>query len=161
MELFILRHGKASREPPPGGTDDDRTLTSRGRKDIARVAGWMEETGIEPDAIGSSPLLRARETAGIVAGTLHRKAVTGCWDELRPGGDLDALTARILPAGDLVLIVGHEPQLSALAARIISGAGARIRLGKGGLAMIGEIDSAGHGELRWLLTPDLINTLPS
>jgi phosphohistidine phosphatase len=154
MDLFILRHGKAAREPPPGGTDYDRPLTQRGRKDISETAAWMEGSGLSFDSIGTSPLVRARETAEIVAEHLSLVRVLGEWPELSPGGDEAALTGRIFRSGGVVLVVGHEPMLSSLVSALVSGGSARIVLSKGGLARIGDLRPPGHGELRWLLTRD-------
>lgn len=154
MDLFILRHGKAASEPPPGGSDRDRHLTPRGRKDSAEAAAWMAASDLSFDSIGTSPLARARETAEIVAGHLSLTRVLGEWPELSPGGDTAALAARIFRSGESVLVVGHEPMLSTLVSALVSGGSARIVIQKGGLARIGNLRPPGHGELRWLLTRD-------
>jgi phosphohistidine phosphatase len=160
MNLFILRHGKAG-EPSIGPGDAARALTRAGKDEIKRVAQWMKAKKFRFDVIATSPLQRARETATIVASVLGRKDKLVVWDELAPGGDPDTVcyTASLQGAGATVLIVGHEPALSMLISRIITGnVNASIAVPKGGLAKIRKYSFADHpsGELQWLLTPKQI-----
>ena len=72
------------------------------------------------DAIASSPLKRARETAKIVASVLDQKERLVVWDELAPGGDLDTVCYHASGYGEhaSVLVIGHEPGLSMLISKI-------------------------------------------
>ncbi|HUK39210.1 MAG TPA: phosphohistidine phosphatase SixA [Methanomicrobiales archaeon] len=164
MDVLILRHGKAEKRGFEGKADGDRLLTPKGAKEIRGVAKWMVRAGISPEVIATSPLSRARETAEIVAEGISYGGEVVLWDELGPGPDPGAVAERLagLPDVSLVLLVGHEPQLSGLAARLAgAGAGARIALGKGGMVKIQGYDPASgiSGELAWLLTPDLIRDM--
>ncbi|MGD0079336.1 MAG: phosphohistidine phosphatase SixA [Methanoregula sp.] len=158
MDLFILRHGKAgqSSEDPD---DSERALTGPGREEIRDIARWMRRERLRFGVIASSPLIRASETAGIVARILDRKDRLVIWDELAPGGDPDTICYRAAQSGKetTVLIVGHEPDLSGLVGRIISQSGgpASLVIAKGGLAKIRNFsfDSQPSGNLQWLLTP--------
>ena len=67
MILYILRHGPAENEPPPGGDDGARRLTARGREKVREAAAGMRALGLKFDAILASPLPRAAETAELVA----------------------------------------------------------------------------------------------
>lgn len=160
MDLFVLRHGKAGQASPD--TDDImRALTSPGRREIRIIARWMRREGIEFDVIASSPLIRASETAGIVARMLDQKDKLVMWDDLAPGGDFDSICYHAAQEKNnaAVLIVGHEPDLSILIGKIISGVGpASIILAKGGLAKIKNFSytTKPSGELQWLLTPKQI-----
>jgi len=156
MDLLILRHGKAG-DRHEGVPDEGRTLTKKGTRDIRRVSRWMARSGIMPDAILSSPLPRAKETAEIVADRLAFGGEITCWDELAPGPDPAAVAAKLgeLEGASLPLLVGHEPQLSSLIALLIgAGSDARIVLEKGGIARIGDLSTGagGTGGLQWLLT---------
>jgi phosphohistidine phosphatase len=156
MDLLILRHGKAV-DRREGLPDGERTLTKKGTRDIRRISRWMARSGVIPDVIVSSPLPRAKETAEIVADRIGFGGSVSLWDELAPGPDPAAVVARLgeLEGASLPLLVGHEPQLSSLIALLIgAGADARITLGKGGIARIGELSTAvgGTGGLLWLLT---------
>ncbi len=160
MDLFILRHGKAGKAS--GETDDAaRALTRDGKDDITQVAQWMKEKQFPFDTIATSPLKRARQTAGIVASVLGQDDRLDVWDELAPGGDPDTVCYKASQQGidAKILIVGHEPALSMLISIIISGeSGSSVVLAKGGLAKIGNYSFTARpsGELRWLVTPKLI-----
>lgn len=157
MDLFVLRHGKA--EPSSDEPEDmKRALTAEGRNEIRKVARWMRSKKFGFNIIATSPLIRAHETAEIVARSLGQKDRLEIWEELAPGGDPDTLCYHATQFGEhaAILIIGHEPSLSMLISRIISGSDtASIYLAKGGLAKIRNysFDKRPSGELQWLLTP--------
>src|SRR5271155_4925524 len=161
MDLIILRHGEAGKSVMLTDKDAERALTVSGREEVKEVAECMRNLGLKFDAILTSPLKRARETAEIVAKTLRQaKAVELC-DELKPEGDSSALYRRLskLKPDSSVLVVGHEPYLSSMIGELIGGrTQVRIVLKKAGLAKV-ELTStlpAPSGNLRWLLTPRLV-----
>lgn len=153
MKIFFLRHGIA--EPAHGSLKDhDRALTEEGRSQMSQIAQALQQLSINPDLILTSPLVRARETAEIVATTLGVQLETV--NELQPGCILDDLQRllRRYPQ-ETVMLVGHEPDFSALAARLINADERGILLKKGGLIRI-DIDGrpqAGRGRLVMSLTP--------
>ncbi|NMB79985.1 MAG: phosphohistidine phosphatase SixA [Methanomicrobiales archaeon] len=160
MDLFILRHGKAE-DAGHGITDAQRKLTKKGREEIEGLALWMAEHELEFDLIAASPLTRAIETAAIVADTLGCPEKVVEWKVLVPGGNPDTVCREVDRYADAaaVLLVGHEPLLSALVARIIAGdEGAGILMGKGALAWIRDfsIHQRPAGELQWLVTPKMV-----
>jgi len=109
------------------------------------------------DVIATSPLVRAFETAEIIASSLGQKERLTTWDELAPGGDPETVCyhASQYGKGATVLIVGHEPSLSMLVSRIISGNdNASIVLAKGGLAKIRNYSFKDRpsGDLQWLIS---------
>ena len=156
MRLFILRHGIAE---DAGGTigEYDRALTEEGRVQLQQITQAMQRLGIKPDIVLTSPLVRARQTADIVASALGSTVESA--DELQPGCTLDSVQ-RLLRryAHETIMIVGHEPDLSSLAARLINADERGIVLKKAGLIRI-EIDGrpqAGRGRLSALLTPKML-----
>ncbi|MDD1693364.1 MAG: phosphohistidine phosphatase SixA [Methanoregula sp.] len=156
MDIFILRHGKAE-EAGPGRNDADRQLTKKGRDDILAVALWMAAQDLRFDLIAASPLARAQETAAIAAGVLEVPEKMVTWKVLVPGGNPDTVCREIgrHENNSAILLVGHEPLLSSLISRIISGdTGAGIAMTKGSLAKIRNYSYAERpsGELHWLLT---------
>jgi phosphohistidine phosphatase SixA len=106
MRLFLVRHAEAA----PGEPDELRPLTPAGRA-VARDLG--ERLAAEQlDAVVSSPLLRARETAEQIA---RAAGLTAQADErLAPGATADDVKAAIAGRGDTVLAVGHQPDCSAI-----------------------------------------------
>lgn len=160
MDLYLLRHGRAGQSS--GGFDDStRPLTAEGKKEIRNAARFLKRKKIRFDAIATNPLLRARETAEIVAKVTGAKEDPEIWDELEPGGDPDTLCYRASQHGEdaVLLLVGHEPSLSGLVSRIIGkGSGASVALGKGSLAKVRHFSfvHSPAGELQWLLSAGLL-----
>jgi phosphohistidine phosphatase len=162
MELLVLRHGIAGSREEWDGPDAERPLTDKGRSHSRDAARGLARMGVKPDVILTSPYLRAAETARLTGAAL--KAPVEEASELEPGNLLQGflvLVQRHAEAASLML-VGHEPDLSALIGRLISGATpARVELKKGACAQL-ALDataptSAPRGKapvatLQWLLT---------
>jgi len=151
-----MRHGKAE-DPGPGKNDADRRLTKKGHEEIVAAGRWMAAQDLRFDLIASSPLFRAQETAAIIAESLGKKQRLVTWKVLVPGGNTDTVCRMIGKQGEIrsILLVGHEPLLSALISRIIAGdENAAIAMTKGSLAKIRGFSPTGHlsGELHWLVT---------
>ena len=160
MNLFLLRHGLAV-EPGTAGFENDasRPLTPKGKRQLANVAKAMRRMELEFDVIWSSPLVRARQTAEIVAKALKARKQLALADELSPGGDAGKLIQKLRalkPSPENILLVGHEPDLSELLSLLVTGkTGAGFALKKAGLAKL-EIENlrvARCATLAWLLTP--------
>jgi phosphohistidine phosphatase len=118
VRLYIMRHGPAV-DHAPTGRDFDRDLTPSGRDRVTDVARMLVEGDEAPHAILTSPLVRAVETAEIVAAVTKlgdRGGVVEVRRELAPDGDARALVRECV-AGEMkrVMLVGHEPDLSDLA----------------------------------------------
>ena len=161
-QLFILRHGIALDRASPLVTDDAaRPLTPKGRKRVARVAAELGKLGYEFDWIVTSPLVRAAETAEIVAASRKPNPPVDVCAALRPGGSPEDVLSFLAKNPDRrsVLLVGHEPDLSALAARLIgAGRDAGLEFKKGGCCLI-EYDGSparSAGRLVWWLTPGVL-----
>jgi phosphohistidine phosphatase len=160
MNLYILRHGIAVERGASGfKTDADRPLTPKGKRQLGQIAAAMKHMDLDFSLILSSPFLRARQTAEIVARLLKMKKRLAFSDELVPDGDPRMLIQQlneIKPAPENILLVGHEPYLSHLAASLISGGDtAGMELKKGGLCKLeAEVLRFGRcATLAWLLTP--------
>ena len=161
MNLFILRHGIAVERDPVSFPDDSRRpLTLKGEDRLKTICEAMKALELSFDYLLSSPFRRASQTAEIVADAMGLKKVLAFRDELAPEGDPKALVkylAKLEPTPENVMLVGHEPYLSAFISLLISGeAAAGIDLKKGGLAKL-EIESQLRfgpcAKLAWLLTP--------
>ncbi|HLW72332.1 MAG TPA: phosphohistidine phosphatase SixA [Candidatus Binataceae bacterium] len=157
MILYLLRHAQAG-EHLAGRADDARRLTLDGRKRMRQAAAGMRRLGLRFDAILTSPLPRAAETAAIVAKAYDGRPPPQLIEALACRvASADAITALTpLAAREHVMIVGHEPQLSAVASILLTGSPERLRiqLKKGGCLAL-DLSSgleAGRAELLWLLT---------
>jgi len=160
MNLFILRHGLAV-EPGTAGyaKDSERPLTSKGERKLWKIAEAIESLEISPDWILSSPYVRARQTAEIIAEALGLRKKIELSETLAPAGSVKKLIELLNhrePPPDNVLLVGHEPYLSELISLLVSGdTGLSVVMKKGGLCKL-SVESLDHGRcatLECLLTP--------
>jgi phosphohistidine phosphatase len=156
VQLHLLRHAHAGDPLKWTGADADRPLSDKGRLQAERLGQFLAGAGFEPDAILSSPLLRALETARLVAAPLGLPVrVVGA---LAGPLDPDAVETLLHAAGDpgRPLLVGHDPDFSELAAELVGAGDLPIR--KGTLIRIDVIRpiQPGTGQIRWLIPPDLL-----
>src|SRR4051812_6972266 len=120
MEILIIRHGQAVDEAPGLG-DAGRWLTAKGRKAARRTARWLARRKKRtPVVIWTSPLVRAVQTAEILAAEADLEGEVRACSELSPGrdpGDLIRLFEAYMGPSP-VAVVGHEPFLSLLASTL-------------------------------------------
>jgi phosphohistidine phosphatase len=156
MDLLVLRHGEAGTRSNLEG-DFKRLLTAEGKQEILEISNGLKTLDIELNHVITSPLLRAKQTAEIVAKSLKYKGKIKELDSLKPEGNKLELYSVLseFKQDSTVLAVGHEPYLSEMISDAISQSGCRIDLKKGGLARMRILSTLPkiRGELRWLLTP--------
>ena len=155
MRLLLIRHGIAA---PLGGQlarDQDRPLTAPGRRRMRQVAAGLGHLLPRPRAIFTSPLLRARQTADLVA-----RAWGGPRPKVIPAlatGDRRGIrrALAVFEDEDTIVLVGHEDWLSRFTARLLgAGSGRGLRYRKGGVALIeSEPDEPSRGRLLWFIPP--------
>lgn len=166
MNLFFMRHGIAADRGGTGTRSDDRErpLTPKGIKRMRKAAKGLLSLSLPFDRILTSPLVRARETAQIVAETLRMQDRLDEIQELCPDQSVQNLLSGLAAyAGKKnILLIGHEPLLSSTVSYLLSGnAGAEILLKKGGLCCL-EVDGfppKGSAVLHWALTPKQLRLL--
>ena len=160
MKLIIIRHGRAgtpAQFAQSGMGDDLRPLTVEGRKRMRHNAQGLAGMISHIDALGASPLVRAVETAQIIAKSYGKLTPVEVPD-LAPGGDRAQVVAWIgqHPMTATLAVVGHEPSLSELAAFLVSGDSKPFfELKKGGACcvLMPQRVAGGSGTLDWLMTP--------
>lgn len=154
LHLYFFRHAEA--EDAVGSMADfDRALTPRGIERTRAAAKMLKALGVMPEALYSSPLVRARQTADILSEALN--VPVEARDALRPGFNAQAAEALVSAhgRGDLML-VGHEPDFSETISRLIGGGA--ITMKKGGLARIDvETRQPLLGSLIWLIAPKVFD----
>lgn len=114
--LLVLRHAKSDWNTP-AGTDFDRPLAKRGRKDAPRMGHWIRHHGLCPDYIVSSPAERTKETVLAVIDALALQNRMVHWDRrvyLASLGDLLESLADCPAKAGIVLLVGHNPGMEEL-----------------------------------------------
>jgi phosphohistidine phosphatase SixA len=156
LDLVLVRHADAGDPAAWTGSDAARPLSGKGRKQAARLARFLRDIELEPDAIVTSPKARAAETAAAISEAVGVEVQVD--DRLADGFGLVELNA-IVRNGRFgrPLFVGHDPDFSELVQLLV---GASIPLRKGALARIEiPLDSSagpGAGVLRWLIPPDAL-----
>ncbi|HEY8080035.1 MAG TPA: phosphohistidine phosphatase SixA, partial [Labilithrix sp.] len=119
MKLYVMRHGPAE-DDSPTGRDADRALTGPGRERVRDVAKALVDADEAPLAIVSSPLVRALQTAEIVAAVAKVEAPVEVRREMEPGAQALGLVEELFAAKrKRVMVVGHEPDVSDLVARLV------------------------------------------
>ena len=112
MQLVLVRHAEAA----PGDPDELRPLTLAGRRQARALAERLVDGGTRPDAVLTSPLLRARETGAFLA---RRAGLEPEVDErLAPGATTEAVLAAVAGRGASVIVVAHQPDCSRIAAEL-------------------------------------------
>ncbi len=157
MQLYLVRHADAQPIGGGGAADDaQRPLTALGQQQAHGLAEKLLKQGVTLEAIVTSPLVRARQTAeGIAQGWPQAVSLHVC-DDLAPCGKRRNIIKFAKKLGvENIALVGHQPDLEELAAWLIGSRKAQIVIEKAGVAAIAcgdEIDK-GMGTLGWLLTP--------
>ncbi len=166
MDLVVVRHAVAEDRGAFAATGKDdslRPLTDDGRRKMERGARGLARLAPAVEVLASSPLVRAVQTARVVAPALGVKAVEEL-AALAPGARPDALVPwlRQHHAASAVCVVGHEPHLGRLVAWLLCGEPEdRVTIGKGGACLVRLVRRPGPrcGELRWLLAPSHLRKL--
>jgi len=115
VQLVIVRHAEAAAGEP----DELRSLTPEGREAARALGAQLAADGVRPDAVLSSPLLRARETAQELA---RPAGVEPEPDErLAPGATAEGVKAAAAERGETIVVVGHQPDCSQIAAALTGG----------------------------------------
>lgn len=163
MKVVLIRHAAAVPKGTPGILDAERPLTSAGKIRFRSAARGLARILPRPTVLLTSPLPRAQETADIAAHVF--KAID---PEIEPAlgeQDVDRILAALKnhPADATVALVGHEPGLGALLARML-GSGSeqseRLAFKKGGAALVDLPDGpAMPGRLVWFLDPRVLRAL--
>ncbi|HLA86370.1 MAG TPA: histidine phosphatase family protein [Thermoguttaceae bacterium] len=161
MILYIARHAWAGHFGDPAWPDDfQRPLDKEGRKRFRKAARLLAARGVAPTLIATSPLVRCRQTAELLAAAMTPEQPLVELDALRPGSDLPALVAWTVEQAkthDEIAWVGHAPDVDRMTAALI-GPGGNVCLAKGATAAVRFDDAIapGAGELRWLVTAKML-----
>jgi len=166
MKLYLLRHGDAAEHGDPRYKENERPLTPKGIQRTKQLAHVLREMEISFDAILTSPLTRARETAEILARGIKLQDNMRFCEHLAPSGRMEELVHQInmlRPAPKNVVLVGHEPYLSGFTSLLCTGApGLPMVFKKGALCRL-QIEVLTVGKcamLDWLLQPRVIGFSP-
>jgi phosphohistidine phosphatase len=160
MTIYFLRHASAGKNKLPGKQDEKRTLDQKGEKQSREMGRFLKENGVKAEAIISSPLTRAIQTAHLAAEQMGFEEDITLDNALRPEASFQEFEETLEHYGKAksVIVVGHNPNLSAFLSLLIT-ANARedvVELKKGAVA---EVEAEkGKGVLNWCVTPKLLRS---
>jgi phosphohistidine phosphatase len=162
-DLFRVRHAIAAERGDEWRDDSKRPLTETGIarfKEVVKGLAWLD---VEIDEIFTSPLVRAKQTANLLAQGLAGKASVKTLEALAPGNQPRTVMNELSGSAKRrrIALVGHEPELGELAAHLL-GSPRALLFKKGGVCQIAiqGLTSRRPGELVWFLPPKVLRRLP-
>jgi phosphohistidine phosphatase len=161
-EIYFIRHGIAEERGEAWPDDAKRPLTDEGMSRMRKAVRGLSRMGVSIDVVLTSPLVRTRQTAEIVAAGLDPRPSLVNLESLAPAGSYAAVLADLEKHArkNRIALVGHEPMIGEIAARVI-GSRHPIEFKKGAVCRIDVevLPPAGPGELRWLMTPKILRLI--
>jgi phosphohistidine phosphatase len=160
MRILFIRHAAAADKAAFGGSDLDRPLTDEGRKEARKMFKALADLYPQPNLIVSSEAMRARETAEIFCSCFGKTKRTES-ELLNPGSGFEDFLKLITGLSDrpeLVVVIGHEPDLSHILGQIIADGKLRIDIKKASCIEV-DINSMCKGELKLALSPRAVTKL--
>ena len=152
MHLFLVQHGEAKSE----AEDPERPLTDNGAAEVERVAAWAASCGVAPARIRHSGKRRAEQTAAILADHLAPPEGSVAVSGLKPKDDVGPLAASLEDESASVMLVGHLPHLTRLAALLLTGNAEATVLDFRNAGVVCLRREAGKWSVAWALTPELL-----
>lgn len=161
-ELYLIRHGLAEERGEAWPDDTKRPLTEEGMSRLRKSARGLARLGVVFDVVLTSPLVRTRQTAEILAAAFNARPPIVNVDSLTPDGSYQALLVDLEKQArrSRIALVGHEPGIGEIAARL-AGSRHRFSFKKGSVCRI-DLDllpPAGPGTLRWFATPRMLRSI--
>ncbi len=160
MDLFLIRHAHAV--DGDGLRDDDRPLSRDGRRQALDIGGALARQKVRFACIVTSPLVRAVETAELVAVTIGYDGGLDVSDALRPDGSWKHLQREILEAHDdaaPLALVGHEPSIGHFLSKLLHQKG--LSMSKGAVVRLDWRDAERPANVVWTLSPKRLDPSPS
>jgi phosphohistidine phosphatase len=151
--LYLVQHGAAK----PEIEDPQRGLTEEGRRAVEKMAEFLSTLQLSLDSIEHSEKLRAKQTAAILAAWLRPREGMKELAGMAPNDDIEPMQARLEKESKNLMLVGHLPYLSRLAARLLGVEADRtvVQFQMGGVVRM-ERDHAGRWGVGWMMVPELV-----
>ena len=161
MLIYFLRHASAGSKRVNPASDEKRPLDKDGVVQCRYIGTLLSSMDVHVDAIISSPLKRATQTASLVGNEIGFDGKLQISDALRPDATIDDFRAllRSCERHESIMVVGHNPTLTEFISQIVTGGGSKksVELKKGGVA---RVDYSGkRAVLNWSITPRIARSL--
>ncbi len=161
MIVYFVRHASAGHHLANPAQDEKRPLDEQGIEQCTQVGRALAAMEVHVDAVISSPLKRATQTASLVANEIGFDGKLQRTSALRPNAQMEAFRELLDQNAKLeaVAVVGHNPSLSQFLSLLISEGASEnsVDLKKGAVARLDV--SGGSGALKWILTPKMVQAL--
>jgi phosphohistidine phosphatase len=153
MRIYLMQHGK----PVSKEEDPDRPLSDQGKKDVEKIASFLQKYGLVIEDIFHSGKTRARQTAEIMSSRLNPRVKPQKMDGLSPLDDVKEMANRIEKNEKDLLVAGHLPNLAKLTSLLIAGDEYIPVVGfqQGGVVCL-ERGEERNWAIAWMLLPELI-----
>ena len=153
MKLYLVQHAKAASKE----TDPERSLTEEGRREIQKVAIFINPLDLSVDYLWHSGKNRAQQTAEILAKEIEVRKEMAAHDGLAPNDDVTILRDEIISDQKDIMIVGHLPFLSKLTSLLLTGSEASntVAFKNGGIVCLDYSDD-NQWQLDWMIIPELL-----
>ena len=163
-EIYLVRHAIAAERGDDWPDDTKRPLTEQGISKFKEAVSGLKELDAVIEEIFTSPLVRARQTADLLAAGVSGRPTVKLLDALGPGHPPATVMAQLAKSAKrrCIALVGHEPDLGELAAHLI-GARRPLPFKKGGICRIdmASLSTKAAGTLVWFVTPKILRRLGS
>jgi phosphohistidine phosphatase len=160
--LFIVRHAIAEERGEAYPDDTQRPLSSKGIERFQKVVRGLKALDVSLDCVLSSPLVRARQTADLLVAGLRGRPEIVEVKALAPDGTYRELCAELakLTRFSSIALVGHEPSIGELTARLI-GSKPALEFKKGAVCCVepDTLPPAGPGRLVWFVPPKMLASI--
>ena len=153
MKLYLVQHAKAASKE----TDPQRSLTEEGRRDIQKVAAFIESLNLSVDCLWHSGKTRAKQTAEILAEVVEVAEEMSAHDGLAPNDEVTPLKEELISKNQNIMIVGHLPFLPKLASLLLTNSESSnmVAFKNGGIVCLDYSDD-NQWQLQWMVVPDLL-----
>jgi|SRR6516225_491980 phosphohistidine phosphatase len=162
MYIYFLRHANAGVPKANAAKDEKRPLDERGIKQGHDVGRALAAMNVTLDVIVSSPLLRALQTAEIVAREMRHRSKVVTDAALRPGASYEEFQQLLdrHSRTEAIMVVGHNPNLSQFLNKLLPGGNGAtpIELKKGSIAKV-EKEGRNPAILKWYMTPKVVSAI--
>jgi phosphohistidine phosphatase len=162
FELYLIRHGVAAERGESYPDDTKRPLTNEGVQKLRKESKALLALDITFDVILTSPLVRTRQTAELVAGIFRNPPPIINMPSLAPGSSHNSIIEELSKhhRRHRIALVGHEPGIGELAGRLV-GVRRPLEFKKGAMCRIdvAALPPTGPGQLRWFLTPRILRKI--
>jgi phosphohistidine phosphatase len=154
MKLYLVQHAKAASKD----VDPQRPLTDEGRRDIEKVAAFIERLSLRPDVVWHSGKKRAAQTAETLAEILGAKTKPVAREGLAPNDDVTTIRDELASTRHDVMIVGHLPFLGKLVSLLLTGdeSAGVVAFRQGGIVCL-EQSAENQWQLAWMITPEILS----